>query len=90
MREYKLREYKPGKFVWVDPATGEIFGSATPEQVSSWLKGRRAVEIFASRSGRQSSWSMTRSTRQELLWLLWGVAIACLLVLLMLVFNTLP
>jgi hypothetical protein len=90
MGEYRLREYRPGKFVWVDPATGDVFGSATPEQVSSWLKGKQAVDIFALKPERQSSWSVIRTARQELLWLLWGMGIACLLVLLMLVFHTLP
>ena len=93
MIEYTLRDSlrsHPGKSVWVDPATGDLFGSATPEQVSSWLKGGRAVEISAPRSERQTSWSVTRSARQELLWLLWGTAIACLLILLMLVFNIVP
>ncbi|MBN1136616.1 MAG: hypothetical protein JXM73_08515 [Anaerolineae bacterium] len=90
MREYKLRECKPGKFVWVDPVTGDVFGSAAPEQVSLWLKGGQAVEVFAQRPDRQSSWSASRSARQELLWLLWAMAIALLLMLLMLVFNALP
>ncbi len=89
MQEYKLREERPGKFVWVDPATGDLFGSATPEQVSSWLKGKQTVEVFASAPKRQSSWSVARTARAELLWLLWAIAIAGMLVLLMLVLNTL-
>ena len=90
MKEYKLREDSPGKFVWVDPVTGDLVGSATPEQVSSWLKGRQAAEIFVPKPERQSSWSVVRSARHELLWLLWAIAIAGLLILLVLVFNTLP
>ena len=89
MQEYKLREERTGKFVWVDPATGDLYGSATPEQVSTWLKGKRAVEVFAPAPGRQSSWSVTRTARTELLWLLWAIAIASLLVLLVVVLNTL-
>lgn len=88
MREYKLREERPGKFVWVDPATGNPFGSATPEQVSSWLKGKQAAEVFA-KPERQSSWSVVRTARAELLWLLWAIALAGMLILLMLVLNTL-
>lgn len=89
MQEYKLREERPGKFVWVDPVTGDLFGSATPEQVSTWLKGKRTVEIFAPAPGRQSSWSVARTARTEILWLLWAIAIAGLLVLLVVVLNAL-
>jgi hypothetical protein len=64
--------------------------STLPEQVSSWLKGRQAAKIFVPKPERQSSWSVARSARHDLLWLLWAIAIASLLILLMLVFNTLP